>query len=172
MTKEPTADGATEQARRLVLARKMPELLYGAVVSASLLAISSLHGATTEHVAIATVAVAVTYWLAHVYVDAVGGRFEDPGHTMHSRLGKALRENTEILVGSLPPVLVFLLGRLLGLPVGGAAWLALWFTVALLTGAGAFAAHLAGVRGKDLVIETVVAGAFGLVVIVLKYVLH
>jgi hypothetical protein len=123
-------------------------------------------------VAIATVGVSITYWLAHVYVDAIGGRFEDTEHATHHRLRHALVNNTEVLIGSLPPILVFLLGRLLGLEIPGAAWLALWFTVALLTGAGAWAAHRAGVRGRDLMIETVVAGTFGLIVIVLKYVLH
>jgi hypothetical protein len=160
------------ESRRLVLARKMPELLYGAVVSSSILAISSLHGPTTEHVAIATLAVTVTYWLAHVYVDAIGGRFEDAEHSTHSRVGHALRENTEILIGALPPILIFLLGQLLGFSVSGAAWIALWFTVALLTGAGAYAAHLAGVRGSALLIETLVGGLFGLIVIALKYFLH
>jgi hypothetical protein len=150
----------------------MPELLYGAVVSASILAVSSLHGPTTKRVAIATLVVVATYWLAHVYVDAIGGRFEDPDHATHSRRGHAFLNNTEILIGSLPPILIFTLGRLLGLGVPASAWLALWFTVALLTGAGAFAAHQAGARGTALVFETIIGTCFGLVVIVLKYFLH
>src|SRR5947209_2794694 len=154
MTEELAGNQDAREARRRRLAGQAPELLYGAVVSASILAVSSLHGPTTQHVAIATIAVSVTYWLAHVYVDAIGGRFHDREHAAHHRLLKALRENREILVGALPPILVFLIGRLLGLGITGSAWLALWFTVALLTGTGAYAAHLAGVRGKDLVIET------------------
>jgi len=172
MTEELTGSPDAREARRHRLAAKAPDLLYGAVVSASILAVSSLHGPTTQHVAIATLAVSLTYWLAHVYVDAIGGRFHDREHSSHQRLAKALRENTEILIGAVPPVIVFLLGRLLGLGITGAAWLALWFSVALLTGTAAYAAHLAGVRGKDLLIETVVAGTFGIIVIVLKYALH
>src|SRR6476619_1078359 len=137
-----TASESSKPGWRLALARRMPELLYGAVVSASILAVSSLHGPTTKRVAIATLVVVATYWLAHVYVDAIGGRFEDPDHTTHSRLGHAVLNNTAILI--------FTVCRLLGLGVPASAWLALWFTVALLTGAGAFAAHQAGARGIAL----------------------
>ncbi|HKH56407.1 MAG TPA: hypothetical protein VKA58_13230 [Propionibacteriaceae bacterium] len=173
MTKPSAAsEGATEQSPRVMRAEKVSELLYGAVVSASILAISSLHGPSSERVAIASLGVCVTYWLAHVYVDAVGGRFRDPEHSAHARLRRALIGNTEILVGSLPPIVVFVLGQLLGLGISGSAWLALWFTVAMLTGTAAYAAHLAGVRGVDLVVETIAAGAIGVLVIGLKYILH
>ncbi|HZA31510.1 MAG TPA: hypothetical protein VE462_08345 [Propionibacteriaceae bacterium] len=166
------SEGATEELQRVQRAEKVSELLYGAVVSASILAISSLHGPTSERVALATLGGCITYWLAHVYVDAIGGRFRDPEHSAHARLRKALIGNTEILVGSLPPIIVFVLGQLLGLGISGSAWLALWFTVAMLTGTAAYAAHLAGVRGVDLAVETLAAGVLGLLVIGLKYVLH
>jgi hypothetical protein len=165
-----TADARAD--RRVALAKKMPELLYGAVVAASILAVSSLHGPTNERVAMATVGVSVTYWLAHIYVDAVGGRFQDAEHSTFSRLARAFRENTEILVGAFLPIVVFVVGQIFGLDVSGAAWLALWFTVALLMAAGGYAAALAGVRGTKLVVETLVAGSVGLMVIALKYALH
>jgi hypothetical protein len=173
MTKPTSAsEGTTAQPEQVLRAEKVSELLYGAVVSASILAISSLHGPTSDRVALASLGVCVTYWLAHVYVDAVGGRFRDPDHSAHARLRRALIGNTEILVGSLPPIIVFLLGQVLGLGISGSAWLALWFTVAMLTGTAAYAAHLAGVRGINLAVETFAAGALGVLVIGLKYILH
>jgi hypothetical protein len=173
MTKPTSAsEGTSAQPQQVLRAEKVSELLYGAVVSASILAISSLHGPTSDRVAFASLGVCVTYWLAHVYVDAIGGRFRDPEHTSHARLRRALFGNTEILVGSLPPIIVFLLGQVLGLGISGSAWLALWFTVAMLTGTAAYAAHLAGVRGLDLAVETLAAGALGVLVIGLKYILH
>jgi hypothetical protein len=173
MTKPTSAsEGTTAQPEQVLRAEKVSELLYGAVVSASILAISSLHGPTSDRVALASLGVCITYWLAHVYVDAVGGRFRDPDHSAHARLRRALIGNTEILVGSLPPIIVFLLGQVLGLGISGSAWLALWFTVAMLTGTAAYAAHLAGVRGINLAVETLAAGALGVLVIGLKYILH
>ncbi len=76
--------------RTVTLPRHIPELLYGAVVSGSVLAVSSLQGSYTDHVAIATGVVAIAYWLAQVVygLKAVGGRFHDVEHSLHARLGK------------------------------------------------------------------------------------
>jgi hypothetical protein len=145
------------------------EVLYGALVSSVVLAATSAGAETGDIVLIATAFVSVTYWLAHVYADAIGGRFEDAEHSSGHRLKHALRNNTGVLLGSLPVLVVFAVGRLLGLDVVDSAFLALWFTVAMLASVAALAAHRAGVRGAALVGETVLAAGFGLLVIALKY---
>lgn len=161
-----------EQVARYLLAKGAPDLLYGAIVSASMLAVTSLHVEDGEVVALATASVIATYWLAHVYVDAVGGRVEDREHHTGQRLLVALRENTGVLLGSVPPLLVFLLARTLGADVTDAALAAIIFTVVALVAGGAAAAWLAGARGLTLVGEAALSGAFGAVVLVLKLVLH
>ncbi|MFP3712810.1 hypothetical protein [Puerhibacterium sp. TATVAM-FAB25] len=150
----------------------VPEMLYGAVVTASVLAVFSAHAPETAGVVVATAAVSVVYWLAHVYVDAVGGRFVDREHPTHVRLGTALAQNWSVLIGSAPPILVLLLARALGAAPETAAWVALWVTIALLVATGGAAAYRAGARGGALVIEALVAGAFGVLVVLLKYLLH
>ncbi|WP_156374242.1 hypothetical protein [Cellulomonas sp. Leaf334] len=147
------------------------EMLYGALVSSVVLAATSAGAKSGELVALATAMVSVTYWLAHVYADAIGGRFEDVDHSAHHRLRHALKNNTGVLLGSLPVLVVFIIGRLFGLDVTDAAFLALWFTVAMLAGVAAFAAHRAGVRGAPLLGETALAAGFGLLVIALKLIL-
>ncbi|MEK8227430.1 hypothetical protein NKG05_16985 [Oerskovia sp. M15] len=66
---------------------------------------------------------------------------------------------------------VYLVGRVLGLGVSAAALLALWFTVLMLAVLGHLAAHRAGcglgVDGRDRD-----RGAFGLLIIGLKSLLH
>ena len=145
------------------------EILYGALVSSVVLAATSASSQSGDIVLLASAVVSVTYWLAHVYADAVGGRFEDVDHSAGHRLRHALRNNTGVLVGSIPVLVVFAIGRLVGMDVYRAAFLALWFTVAMLASVAALAAHRAGVRGKALVGEVAIAAAFGLLVIVLKY---
>jgi hypothetical protein len=103
------------------------------------------------------------------------GQLEDVGIMLRidrSVTPEAVRTNTEVLVGSVPPIGVFWVARLLGAEVTVGAEIALWFTVALLACAGAAAAYLAGVRGLKLLLETLIAGGFGVVVIFLKYALH
>jgi hypothetical protein len=157
---------------RLLRAHNAPDLMYGAIVAGSVLAVSSSHADESAHVAAATALVTAIYWLAHVYVDAIGGGFRDQGNSMPRRIVLAMRESIELLVGAVPPVLVFLLAKLLGADVQTAALAALWFTVALLAVAGFGAAYLAGVRGWPLVVESLVAGSFGVLVILLKFLLH
>ena len=125
---------------RFLRSKGPAEMLYGALVSSVVLAATSAGAETGEIVALATALVSVTYWLAHVYADAVGGRFEDTDHSAHHRLRHALKNNTGVLLGSLPVLVVFVIGRLLGMTVANSAFLALWFTVAML-------AARRGVRG-------------------------
>lgn len=161
-----------ERVRGLARAHNAPDLLYGGIVAGSVLAVSSAHAEATSHVAVATALVTLIYWLAHVYVEAIGGRFTDAEQPIHRRIGEAMRDAVEVLVGALPPILIFLLARLAGADVQSAAQVALWITVALLMAAGGAAAYLAGQRGWPLVLETLIAGCFGMLVILLKYLLH
>ncbi len=60
-------------ARSIFEKRQVDDFLYGALVSGSILAVSSAHAEDSRSVLLATGLVNLTYWLAHVYVDAVGG---------------------------------------------------------------------------------------------------
>jgi len=164
-------DDRVTRVGRFLHSKGPAEVLYGALVSSVVLAATSAGAQTGELVALATAMVSVTYWLAHVYADAIGGRFEDTDHSTHHRLRHALKNNTGVLLGSLPVLVVFIIGRLIGLDVQDSAFLSLWFTVAMLAAVAAFAAHRAGVRGAALLGETALAGAFGLLVILLKLIL-
>lgn len=148
------------------------DFLYGAVVSGFMLAVSSTHDASSDFVILAVAGVLVGYWAAHVYVSAIGGRFRDSDHTIAERLRLASSEEVWVLIGGVPALAVFLVGRVFGLGVTDSALIALWFTVLMLGVVGHLAAHRAGVRGWALTVETVVAGAFGLLIIGLKTLLH
>lgn len=148
------------------------EVLYGAVVSGAVLAVTSAHVETGESVVLSTAVVSATYWLAHVYAEAIGGRFEDRDHSTGYRLRHALQNNLGVLYGSAVPLVAFVIARLFRQDVSEAALRALWFTVLLLVCSAGVAAGKAGVRGWKLVGETAVAGGFGVVVILLKILQH
>ncbi|MBD8078510.1 hypothetical protein [Cellulosimicrobium arenosum] len=171
----PSGGGAPRsggRARRHLTIAHVPEMLYGAVVSASVLAVASVHAPPGDRVVVVTAVVAVVYWLAHVYVAAVGGRFADPDHSTGSRVLLALRENWAVLLGAVPPIVVTALARLFGADSETSAWIALWFTVLMLTAVGGAAAWTGGARRWALAGEMLVAGCFGLLVVALKYALH
>ncbi len=173
MDEQPTVDpSGSERVQRVLTAHNAPDLLYGAVVAGSVLAISSAHAPSSGRVALVTVGVTVIYWLAHVYVDAIGNRFRDRDRHMGARIVESMRDSVEVLVGCVPPIVVFIVAKFLGADIATAALIALWFTVALLVVAGAASAYLAGVRGWPLVLESSISGFFGVLVIMLKYLVH
>ncbi len=67
---------------------------------------------------------------------------------------------------------MYLVALAVGLGVEESALVAVWFTVLLLGVVGFLAAFRAGARGGRLVGETLLAAAFGGVVIAVKYLLH
>lgn len=148
------------------------DLLYGAIVAGFVMAVSSVHAPTGDRVVVAVGLVAVGYWLAHCYVDAVSGRFRDSGHSLWDRTLTALRLNVGVLLGAVPAIVVYVVAYAAGAGVEDAAFVAVWFTVGLLGLVGFLAAWRAGERGARLVGETVLATALGGVVIVVKYLLH
>ncbi|ARU50492.1 hypothetical protein CBR64_02260 [Cellulosimicrobium cellulans] len=148
------------------------DLLYGAIVAGFVMAVSSVHAPSGDRVVIATSLVAVGYWLAHCYVDAVSGRFHDSGHSLWDRTLTALRLNVGVLLGAVPGIAVYLIAYAFGRDAEAAALVAVWFTVVLLGVVGFLAAFRAGARGARLVGETALAAAFGGIVIAVKYLLH
>ena len=150
----------------------LPGLLYGAVISASVLATASAHSEQYEYVAIASFAVVAVYWLAHVYIGLHTRRTDDPEVGILHRVAAGARHEASVLKGGVPAVLVYLVGTLFGLGAGTAAAVAVYFSVGLLVCVGYVAAHLAGRTGAAALVDASVAGLFGVAVVALKALLH
>jgi hypothetical protein len=150
----------------------LPGLLYGAIVSASVLASASAHAEQYEYVALATVLVVGVYWLAHVYIGIHSRHDDDPGASILRRVTTAAAHESSVLKGGVPAVVVYLVAILFGLEPGTAATVAVYFSVALLVCVGYLAAHLAGRTGAAALVDASVAGLFGVFVVVAKALLH
>ena len=147
-------------------------LLYGAIVSASVLATASAHSDQFSFVALAAVVALGVYWLAHVYIAAQSRQFGGDTGTMRHRIAVAAGHESSVLKGGAPAIVVYLVGTLAGLDSERAAALAVYFSVALLMGVGWLAAHRAGKTGAAALVDAAVGGLFGLVVVVAKVLLH
>ncbi len=155
------------------LARTDPAgLLYGAIVSAAVLATVSAHAEGSEFVALATAMVLVVYWMAHVYIAALSGQFD--GDTRHFllRLRTASAHETSVLKGGLPAILVYLVASAAGMAIASAATVAVYFTVVLLAAVGYLGAHKAGLRGRAALLEVAGAASFGVLIVAAKALLH
>ena len=147
-------------------------LLYGAIVSAAVLATVSAHAEGSEFVALATAMVLVVYWMAHVYIGALSRQFD--GDTRHFllRLRTASAHETSVLKGGVPAIFVYLVASAAGLAIASAAAVAVYFTVVLLAGVGYLGAHQAGLRGRAVLLEVAGAASFGVLIVAAKALLH
>jgi hypothetical protein len=147
-------------------------LLYGAIVSAAVLATVSAHAEGSEFVALATAVVLVVYWMAHVYIDALSRQFDgDSRHFLH-RLRSSSVHETSVLKGGLPAIVVYVGASVAGVDIASAAAAAVYFSVVLLAAVGYLGAHQAGLKGRAVLLEVAGAASFGLLIVVAKALLH
>lgn len=168
----PGRAGRREAAVDRLAATNVAGLLYGGIVSAATIAVVAGHAQRGVAVVAAVAAVLFTYWLAHVYVRALSDRLTTPASALAHHLRRAFRHEATVLLGGLPALVLFTVEVLLGLQVGVAGSIALWFSVVLLGTVGYLAAHGAGLRGGALALETCVAALFGVAAVALKGLLH
>jgi hypothetical protein len=146
--------------------------LYGALVAASTLVAVGSHVEDYRSVAGATFGAVVIFWLAHVYTRAQTFVADgDAGHVL-VRMRAAAANESGVIVGGLPAIVVYLVDVALGLSKENAATVAVWFSVVLLGGVGYLTARRAGVHGGWAVIDAGVAALLGIVVVIGKAALH
>ena len=147
-------------------------LLYGALVSASVLITASAHIEDYQNVGFTTLAALTVYWLAHAYIGAQSMQFDgDARHVLH-RMASALGHEASVLKGGVPAIVVYTVSVLLGAGNANAASFAASFSVALMVLAGYLASHRVGREGFALLLDTSLAALLGLLVIVGKVLLH
>ena len=147
-------------------------LLYGAIVSAAVLATVSAHAEDFESVALATGIVLVVYWMSHVYIDTLSRQFDGDARHFLLRLRTAATHESSVLKGGLPAIAVYVAVDALGAGAGTAATAAVYFSVVLLAAVGYLGARRAGLRGRATLLETAGAAAFGVLIVSAKTLLH
>jgi len=142
--------------------------IYGLIVSSSVLV--TAHADKAYKLDIIVVSTLIIYWVAERYAKIVAERIHEghrpPWHTVRDQLAGGW----EIMSASALPLLVLLLARALG------AGMNLAILAALIT--GTLLLCLAGWRmgerltAAERAVSTLVAGMFGIAMIVLKILLH
>jgi len=147
-------------------------LLYGALIAASVLATASAHTDDFTHVAFATCFVLGVYWLAHVYIEAQSLQLAGDSRGFPRRLAHMAVRESSVIKGGLPATAVYILVDALGASTKTAAAVAVYFSVAVLLYVGYLTARRAGRHGWASAADAAVGGAFGLLVILAKTLLH
>ncbi|GAA0468791.1 hypothetical protein Ade02nite_79790 [Paractinoplanes deccanensis] len=144
--------------------------IYGLIVGAAVLVAG--HGATARAVVAAVLVTLVIYWAAERYARIVAERIHQ-GHrpTWHT-LRAQLTSGWELVTASLLPLLVLLAVKITGATLISAEIASLGTTTLLLCMAGWRIGAGGRLTLNERIVSTVVAGAFGASLIVLKTLLH
>jgi hypothetical protein len=141
--------------------------IYGAIITAAIIAAVSDHVRTVALV-VSVVVTLVVYWLAEEYAELLGEQIAGGVVPSRAYIRKALAATWPMVSASFVPLLVLLLARGAGASALAAANVGLAAAVVLLTIHGWLAGRSAQLHGARLLLVTSVAAALGLAMIALK----
>ena len=160
------ADGAPSPAAHASAARRRSAGIYGTIVASAVFAAGGGHLATVP-LAVTVLVTLLVYWAAEGYADLLG-----EAHAGHlptwGQVRASLATIWPMVSASYVPLLSLLVARVLGADTKTAATVALVVAVVLLLVQGWAGGRASQLRGLRLLVVTLIAGAFGVVMILLK----
>jgi hypothetical protein len=146
--------------------------VYGTITVGALLAAESEDKETYLATVGAVALTLVVYVLIHAYSDYTAERLDHEEPLKLSTLGRTVVLESWLLVGAGVPLVAILLCWALGASLSTAVTVAVWTSAAMVLILEAAVGVRAGEKGRDLAMQIAVGAAFGLMVIVLRLILH
>lgn len=147
-------------------------LIHGTLVVGALLAAESARRETFA-ATIGAVAVALTlYWLTHAYSEITEHRLENNQPLTLAGVGRTLAHELMIVAGAVMPLVALLLSWAAGAGLGTAVTAAIWTSVGMIVMIEVIAGVRAELTGGQLVLQILAGVVFGLLVILLRLILH
>ena len=147
--------------------------IYGLILATSVIAVSGQYGLSgTGSVALAVLVTAIVFWLAHAYAYMLGGGVSHGRSPTRSELSRALRQHSSLVEVVIPLVLVLALGAFDVIAERATLTVAMGVGLIELAAAGGYAANQQGAGRGGIVISAAVSLALGLVLVLLKVLVH
>jgi hypothetical protein len=162
-----SADDASPSAVHTSAARRRSAGIYGTIVASAVLAAGGAHLRTVP-LAVAVFVTLLVYWAAEGYAVLLGEHAHAGRLPTWSHVRASLAAIWPMVTASYIPLLSLLVARVLGATTKTAATVALVVAIALLLVHGWAGGTALQLRGLRLLAVTLIAGAFGLVMILLK----
>jgi hypothetical protein len=155
---------------RLAVEARTENVIYGVIVSSAVMA--SVHGDSVRQLAVAVLVTMVIYWAAERYASVMASRIVVGSWIGWRELRRELGSEWELVTASFLPLVVLVSAHLLGASLSTSTLAALVCSTAVLSVAGWRVGSEAQLRPLSRLFAAAGAGAFGLVMIVLKSLLH
>lgn len=146
--------------------------VYGTIAVAALLAAETVQRENYAETIGALALTIVLYWIAHAYASSATRRLRDQEHLTAKGFVKAMVEQAPILAGAVAPLAMLVVFGIAGASLGHAVTAGLWTAAATIVAIEVTAAVRAGAEGFELVAQAAIGVVLGVLVIVLKLVLH
>jgi hypothetical protein len=165
-------EGARERATEWIGVRNPSALLYGAIITGTVMSATASHDAGVARILGAVLVVLGIYWMAEVYVRVFTHQLSKGAAGLWHRIGSSARNELAVLLGGVPAVVTFLVMILVGLSVDTAVNVALWVTVAFLGAIAYLAARNVGTPPRTAFLESLFGASLGVLMIIAKGLLH
>jgi hypothetical protein len=146
--------------------------IYGTITVGALLAAESARAETYLETVGAVVIALVVYWIAHSYSESAARRLQNREALGIRELARSMAHEVSILTGGAIPLVVVLIGWAVGASLNTAVTAAVWSsaaTILLIETVAAIRAHL---TGRALYIQITLGALLGMMVILLRLILH
>lgn len=146
-------------------------VITGTVVCAAVIAYGAGHLESTVQLCTAIFGTVLVYWLAHLHAETIGASVTH-GHHPLVALRVALAETWPIAGASVLPIVILLVADVGGAELRVAAWVALISTIVLLTAYSYMAGVRSGLSLGGRVASAAAGAGIGILVSLLKVMLH
>jgi len=147
-------------------------LVYGTILVAALLAAESATRETYPRTVGAVALALALYWLALAYADFTGERARSGRHFTVAGYLRALEHATPVLYGALGPLVALLVCWAAGATLSSAVAIAVWTAAAIIAATEVLIGLRSRLTGRELVVQTAVGVALGVLVVLLRALLH
>lgn len=147
-------------------------LIYGTITVATLLAAESARRETYAKTVGAVTLTLLIYWLAHSYSQFTGERIEGEEHFTYAGLVRVARHELTVLIGAAVPLAVLLILWAVAASLDSAVNAAIWTAAGIVVVIEIAIGVRAELTGRALVLQTAFGALLGLLVILLKVLLH
>jgi hypothetical protein len=153
--------------------RDVAGAIYGLILATSVIAVSREYQPNNAGITAVTVIVTATvFWLAHVYAGVLEIELRERHVPTWAEVRGVLDEEWPLVQAGLLPTAILLLGSLGALADDTAQSVALGACLVELAATGLLAARSAGARGLLVAASAAVTVGFGVVIILLKTIVH
>jgi hypothetical protein len=109
--------------------------------------------------------------VAHLYAEVVGDHLRHAAALGRREVKRAMADGSPILLATVLPALILLLGRIGVLTTRSALWLSVAVAVLQLVGVGSIVGLAVSPRGSHVWVYAAVTAGFGVIIVLLKLVL-